>query len=366
MSQETIQWLNQNVLIGNTDKRGKAWHWRASDQGAESNHYAGFIPVEDVERRLFAFDPVSLKAAFLKPTNRPDVTDPYHSRGLRIIEVDGQWYEVILDNEHQAIVDPDNNVVFDYPTEDYQIHNYRQWLLKNVASILDADLGISSAGLLRRRAQAWVEVSVPDNIETPEGVTFRPNLLVFTSLDRSLSTTYKRTIGEVVCDNTLAARIGEEGETYRIRHTANSLDRIAEAREALNIIYSAADDFQRELTEFCNTTVTDRQWGVVLDFLVPHKDKDGNQKQGRSLSIAENKRVKLDSLYRHDPRCAPWSGTKFGVIQTFNTFGTHHATIRNTNGGGRAERSQLMVISGQSARLDNLVADVVDGVLATV
>jgi len=51
---------------------------------------------------------------------------------------------------------------------------------------LDDNLSISSAGLLRNRV-AWVEVSVPDNITTPEGVVFRPNPLATTSFDGSLA-----------------------------------------------------------------------------------------------------------------------------------------------------------------------------------
>jgi len=33
MSKESLQWLNSNTLIGCTDKRGTAWHWRAQEQG---------------------------------------------------------------------------------------------------------------------------------------------------------------------------------------------------------------------------------------------------------------------------------------------------------------------------------------------
>ena len=34
MSRETLQHLNTHTLIGNTDQRGHAWHYRAVDQGA--------------------------------------------------------------------------------------------------------------------------------------------------------------------------------------------------------------------------------------------------------------------------------------------------------------------------------------------
>ena len=43
MSRETLNWLNTNTLIGFTDKRGNAWHWRAQEQDGASNHYPGPI-----------------------------------------------------------------------------------------------------------------------------------------------------------------------------------------------------------------------------------------------------------------------------------------------------------------------------------
>ncbi len=55
MSRETLQWLNTNTLIGCTDKRGHAWHWRAQEQNGIANHYPGPIPIADVQQRLFAW-----------------------------------------------------------------------------------------------------------------------------------------------------------------------------------------------------------------------------------------------------------------------------------------------------------------------
>ena len=54
----------------------------------------------------------------------------------------------------------------------YTRHQYREWLLSTVADLLDDDLAISSAGLLRGGAVAWVEVAMPETITTPEGVAF--------------------------------------------------------------------------------------------------------------------------------------------------------------------------------------------------
>ncbi len=53
MSRESLNWLNTNTLIGFTNKRGTAWHWRAEEQGEQSNHYPGAVPLADVQDRLF-------------------------------------------------------------------------------------------------------------------------------------------------------------------------------------------------------------------------------------------------------------------------------------------------------------------------
>jgi hypothetical protein len=105
-------------------------------------------------------------------------------------------------------------------TTGYAMHQYREWLLNTVASILDDDLSISSAGLLRDGAIAWVEVSVPESITTPEGVTFRPNLLATTSFDGSISTTFKRTVTDTVCDNTRELALSEKGQQYKVNTPA--------------------------------------------------------------------------------------------------------------------------------------------------
>src|SRR6185312_1068619 len=107
------------------------------------------------------------------------------------------------------------------------------WLLSTVANILDDDLSISSAGLLRGGAIAWVEVSVPETITTPEGVAFRPNLLATTSFDGSIATTYKRTVTMTICDNTRELALSETGQEVRIKHSKNSTLQLAPARQAL-------------------------------------------------------------------------------------------------------------------------------------
>lgn len=336
MSVETSLWLNTNTLIGLTDKRGKAWHWRAEDQGERSNHYAGAIPVEDVKERLFHWQ------ALEGPVETTVLTPEGVLR--------------VSDSNRKTIVRPDTQEILGVFKSGYQIHQYDQWLLDNVATILDDDLVIGSAGLLKGGAIAWVQVEVPDSIETPEGVTFRPNLLATTSLDGSIATTYKRTVTVVVCDNTRAIALGEQGRDFKVKHSSKSLNRIGEARDALGIVHAIADDFAAEVAKLCAVTVTDQQWRQFLEAHVALEDGASS----RSTTLAQSKREALTCLWKNDNRVSPWKNTAYGVIQADNTYRQHLQTVR---GGDRVERNGLQAVDGTVAREDKDCLDTLRKVL---
>lgn len=342
MSSETAEWLNNNVLVGDTDKRGNAWHFDASLQDVP-NHYPGAVPLEDVRARLFSW----------RALETPLLT--------RVV-VETPEGDVV----QQEITDPDRKVIIRSDTHDilgvfksgYTPHQYDEWLLNNVATILDDDLHVSSAGLLKKGAVAWVEVSVPENITTPEGVEFRPNLLACTSFDGSLATTYKRTVLNTVCDNTMSAALGEKGQQIKIKHSAKSFNRIPEAREALQIVYSIADDFAAQVKALCETTVTDAQWAAFLDEVASVDP----QQSKRSVTMAENKRAALANLWRHDERVTPWKNTGWGVVQAVNTYTNHLGIVRGTN---RAERNYLGAVTGAFDTLDQDTFSTLQKVLIT-
>lgn len=339
MSQETSSWLNKMTLIGFTDKRGRAWHWRASAQGAEPNHYPLAIPVEDVRRRLFAWQAEELDVAKGVPSSVEEATD-VDSRGRSI-----RW---VRETDRKAIAANDDWSTLGHFKSGYQPHQYEQWLLNNVATILDDDLSISSAGLLRNRGVAWVEVSVPDNM-TVAGVEFRPNLLATTSFDGTIATTYKRTITAVVCDNTMAAAMSEHGNQVKIKHSRNSISRVADTRIALDIVHSTGDDFAAEIRLLTSEKVSDVEWKQIVEQLVPIEE--GNKRPG----VAQNKRMQLNELYQHDDRVAQWRGTKFGVLQAFSTWDQH---MKPTKGATiRAERNMIEALDGSIEAHDRQVLE---------
>lgn len=325
MSRETMKTLNTETLIGYTSKRGNAWHYRADLQGEESNHYERAIPVEDVRRRLFSWTP--------------------QSAPLQTVLLDEDGVSTITDPTRQVIIRPDTKTILGVFKQGYRIHEYDEWLTRNVEAILDADLAIGSAGLLKGGAVAWVQVEMEDTIETC-GVEFRPFLTAATSLDGSLATTYQVGSQVVVCDNTLSAAMGERIERVKIRHSRNSLGRISEARDALNIVHQVGDEFAAAVEALTAEVVTETRWADFLDAYTGRKDDHGSKQAQRN---ATEKADALANLWRNDNRVAPWAGTAYGVVAAVNTYAHHLAPVR---GADRATRNTERAVMGRVDALD--------------
>ena len=352
MSRETSHWLNTMVLVGCTDKRGTAWHHRGDlqtpweitlDDGrvlsGVGNHYPQGIPVDHVQYRLFNWK--ALTAPVYAAIGGADGIEPYY---------------VEIPNQKRVYPSDEPTHTFWIAKDSYQPHDYSDTLLGSIGDILDVnsgDLVISSAGLLVQRAVGWVEVSVPDSIVTPEGIEFRPNILATTSLNGTSATIWKRTCTDVVCDNTRAIALAEQGQQYKIRHSKYSNLKLADAREALAIIHTTADDIEAEFRELCQIDVTEKQFFDIVKEIVAPETGNGKEPSKMALTLQEKKTEQLSTLWRNDNRVSPWAGTGYGVVQCFNTWEQHYKGTRR--GTSLAERNMLATINGDIEKTDREV-----------
>jgi phage/plasmid-like protein (TIGR03299 family) len=321
MSRESMEWLNTMTLQGFTSKRGHAWHYLESEQGAEPNHYPDAIPAADVQRRLFGWEPV---VARVKVSGRAG----------------GQSF-TIVDEDRKAIVHPDTHEILGVVGKDYKVHGYQQWLVDNTKDILDApELGIGSAGLLRKGAVAWVQIDMAETVQGPGGIEHRPYFLATTSLDGQMSTLYKPGTRLVVCDNTRDYAMRETGEQVKVRHRSRSLGQLTTIRERLGLLYQVTDEVNAELDELLNTPVSDRQWE---QFVAAHIGRERPAEAGAGQTRWDNTHDQIDTIYRSDERAAPWQGTSFGALNAVSTFDQHE---RTTKGMSSPERHMTNVVSG--------------------
>lgn len=320
MSRETRETLATQTLIGNVAQRGHAWHWRAGDD----NHYDAEVPVEDVRDRLFGWAAVQGTVSATALTN----TGVLHSEA----------------KDKKAVMHGETGTVLGIHGSTYQIHQYDQWLIDNVATLLDADLVIGSAGVLQGGRKAWVQIELRETLEV-KGEMLRPFLTAATAHDGSMATTYIKGATRVVCDNTLASALGAKGEdVYKVRHSTHSLTRIGDARDALGIVHEMADEFTAAVNALTDQYVTDRQWA---DFVEKYTATPGTSE--RSKNMAETKARELYALWNHDERVAPWKNSAWGVLQAANTHSQH---VRTVKGMSRAERNQLSLLNGTTRKED--------------
>jgi phage/plasmid-like protein (TIGR03299 family) len=333
MSAETLEWLNQNSLIGFTENRGNAWHYL---EGYD-NHFEGAIPVERVMSLLDV------------PLTEGVVT-------VTIYDENGAPRQ-IEDPTRKAIVRTDTGQVFNYFKGGYQIHQYDEWLRQNLDLILDGGLQFGSAILLKGGAIAAVQVEMPETREASgsrgaEPVKHRPHVTAATSSDGSMATVYMRGTRIWVCDNTLAYAMREtDALKHKVRHSSNSLARIGEVRRSLALeVEAAGDEFDRMVQELTAQYVSDQKFSEVV------KSYTGVDKapEGRSKTIAENKETALLDLWKKDERVAPWKNSAWGVLAAFNTA-DHHIFAQKGNVAKRAERNALRSLNGDREQFDGNV-----------
>ena len=359
MSQETALWLNTNTLIGFTEKRGNAWHYQEELQGEESNHYPGAIPVPEVVRRLFNFKVVEAPVYYRVSC---DFDDP-EALGN---PVDGYYKFVASQAGRKGMLADDNNYDLGAFKDGYRGHDYKEWLLDNLANLLDDSemgLGIGSAGLLRERGQAWVSIELPENYKAPGDVEFRSQLTCWTSFDGSLATGYGRHFNIVVCDNTrnmAHADAAKSGQIVRVKHSKNSGMKLNDARDALQIVTTMNEEFASEIEHLLDWKITDKDFEKLLDGVVPAVEAGDSKGSKRSSTMRTKKREEIITLYRSDERCSPWRDTAFGALQAFNTWNHHFASVR---GGKPIQiRNQENAIMGRTAQEDNKVLTVLSEV----
>ncbi len=126
------------------------------------------------------------------------------------------------------------------------------------------------------------------------------------------------------------------------------------------MVHSLADDFAQEVARLCQVEVTHSQGEAFLDAHIPRvHTTTGLSLTGRPQTMADAKRNRLTTLYRADPRVAPWAGAAHGVLQAVNTYEHHEGVVR----GERAERNGLKTITGDFGRLDRTTWKTLNAIL---
>lgn len=404
MSYHTSQYLNSgNIMVGNTANTGNAWWYnQALENPNRPTHFKDFIPLTTVRDRLFgwsAWESNRLVAYFERPVlddNGNSFVDDNGHVVTKVYEVPVRSFKAIGREDWIVNGVPEDeedgaDAILHVQGKDYGVHQLQEVFITHTAQILGgADnmaMGVASAGLLKWGRRAWITISVPENLTNDDsGLQFRPNLTVSTSFDSSLATSWTRTFGIPVCDNTLDYQLikaGEKGK-FVLKHTKNSAMRIKNAAEALGLLNQQADEMDHALSELINVEVPEQLFLKWLDVMVPVPEIKETVKEVKSIqgemvevkkvstnghTMAMNRRDKLVEMWDRDPRVAPWKNTKLGILQLWNTFNQHERTFKASQKfdgnrlAAKVESQQLKTLGGEYLREDAKAITAIDTLL---
>ena len=298
MSSETYQWLASNVLAGFAETRRPWWASGAEREGHLPNLYPAEVPMDEVIKLIASWSPYT---ETLYTADMEEVTS------------------------HKLVRASDTKAMLAVVGKDYALHPYGDWLTGTVNECVGDEAQVSSAGLLKNRAQAWVQIERPETAVGPDGILFSPYVTLSTSLDGSMASQINQNTQMVICDNTL--EIGR-GQGLAFKHTKNSAAKLGDYRGVMTAIMHGESDFRAELERQLSVEVSDQAFGRFLESFVPDSEDDKPAKRTRS----ERKRQEITQLYKGDPRVTAWKGTEFGVVQAVNTWQTHMSQLRNGTG----------------------------------
>lgn len=346
MSYHTSAYLNRKMKKGNCDTTGYSWWYNQSlEDPSDPSHYAGFIPLTKL-RAFFGWnaeESVEILAKFVIDGQEYVVPAPRFKAIGR-----SDWIINGIPEGEESGADR----ILDIANIDYGVHNPQQVFVQNVAALFDGgdNIGCESLGELKWGRRLFASFSIPENLRNDAtGLEFRPILTVVTSYDQTLATKYVRTIGVPVCDNTLAAELSRAGEKdghFVLRHTKNSANRLADAKQVLGILTQEAEQMDTWLTEQANIEVSTDEFAEWVKRMVPDPGAKETRKEMLSetgekfftttvsthgQTAALNKQAKLIKMWTDDHRVKDIPDSRAKILQLWNTFQQHEDSLKVTS-----------------------------------
>lgn len=196
--------------------------------------------------------------------------------------LNGEGVPVLVEGKH-AVVRQDTGKVLGIVGGTYQpVQN------RDLANFMDALIGAGakydSAGSLYGGKKVWFNLKVSDCFEViPEDVV-QPYLTVMNGHDGTTRLTAIATATRVVCANTfqLALDTADRNRTVSIRHDGKLLDNVQRAKEALGLVYTAAERYRIEAAAVAKVKLDKDE---LAAFFATHVQKIGGSIEAQKMNL---------------------------------------------------------------------------------
>lgn len=178
------------------------------------------------------------------------------------------------------------------------------------ALVQESGAHFETAGSLRGGRQVFVSIKAPEAMLIGGEDAVDQYLVATNSHDGTKAWQIAVTPTRVVCANTLRAGLRNARATWSSRHTKNATDRVAEAQEALGIMWDYAKVFEAEANKMADANLSQAQFERIvagLDLFAEPKNETERQERDRVARLEE-----VFKVYETSPTNATIKGTRWG------------------------------------------------------
>jgi phage/plasmid-like protein (TIGR03299 family) len=187
-------------------------------------------------------------------------------------------------------------------------------------ALVDGGAVLDAAGSLFGGKRVFMTLRMPEDITigNTDGDTIRPYLVLDWGHDGKTALTCRGGGVRVVCWNTLAWSMRQQGApVYRVRHTGTGVQgKVEQARTALNVTFTGAQELADEAAKWAAVEVTRRQFDEITEGLFP---LNGDAQPSQVAKVTDQ-RDSYRNLYEVAPTQANVRGSAWGALNAYTEW----------------------------------------------
>lgn len=189
-----------------------------------------------------------------------------------------------------------------------------------------------SAGSLKGGRQTFVTMKLPKAMQVAGVDDIGLYLAVTNSHDGSSALRVDATPVRIVCANTQRAALAKSRASYKFRHTSGAKGRVAEAREALGLMWTYFEEFETAAERMINEALTVGEFEKITAQLWPI----GPNPAPRTKTNHDRRNSALRGLFRDAATNSAIRNTRWAGYQAITEYLDHHAPAKTDD--ARANR----------------------------
>jgi phage/plasmid-like protein (TIGR03299 family) len=207
------------------------------------------------------------------------------------------------------------------------------------------ELQIVGAGGLRGGRLVYIQSKLPKDVIF--GGLNRERHEVYltaaTSHDGSIPLVIVAGLVRIICQNTLMANLKEKNQ-FRIRHTSNSLNKVAQVREAMKMTWNYVNELQGVSESLIKKTFSSSEMEALTKKLLSFKE----EKDEEASTRIQNQVNKIVNNFNEAEDLSHVRGTKWAALNAITHYLDHEKSVKGPVDQREAKRFESSIF-GSSA-----------------